>query len=105
MPTEKRRTTRTAVTQKMQVSYVDEQGRERYELAPALDISAEGCQVLLQYRCIARTVVQIQVTPAVNGSASVRYQRPTPRGYSTGLEFLGGMRVPPAPGAGKTGKD
>lgn len=78
----------------MQVSYVDDQGRDRYEIAPVRDVSPEGCRVLLQNRCGSRTVVKIQMTPALFGSASVRYQNPTPKGYSTGLEFLGGLRIP-----------
>ena len=75
---------------------MDEQGRERFEIAPARDLSASGCRILLQFKCRPRTVVALSLTPADAGSATVRYQNPTPRGYVTGLEFLGGLVLPGA---------
>jgi len=97
MPTEKRRAPRARVTKKAQVTYVDDQGRDRFEVITAQDVSTTGCRVLLTFRCQPRTVVTINFSGGNSGSASVRYQNPTPRGYSTGLEFLGGMRLPSEP--------
>jgi hypothetical protein len=99
MPSEKRRGPRAEAARKLQVTYVDEQGRERVETVSAKDASKNGCQVVLQFRCQVRTVIALRLTPAVFGSATVRYQNPTPRGYVTGLEFLSGLEFlagPPA---------
>ncbi|MBL8242384.1 MAG: PilZ domain-containing protein [Bryobacterales bacterium] len=95
MSSEKRRSPRAGVNKKLQVTYVDEQGRERFEVVPAQDVSKSGCRILLKYRCQPRTVVALSLTPANSGSATVRYQNPTPKGYITGLEFLGGLVLAP----------
>lgn len=97
MPSEKRRAPRSGVAKRVQVTYVDDQGRDRFELAQAQDVSPTGCRVLLHFRCTARTLVSLSLTPAISGSATVRYQNPTPRGYVTGLEFLGGLQFPVPP--------
>jgi len=97
MSSEKRRNPRIDVAKKLQVSYVDEQGRDRFEIVPAQDVSESGCRVVLKFRCQVRTIIGISLTPARSGSATVRYQKPTPRGYVTGLEFLGGLVLPIAP--------
>jgi hypothetical protein len=94
MAAEKRSAPRADLAKKLQVTYVDEQGRERYEIVTAQDVSATGCRLVLQFRCRPRTVVGIALTPAKTGSATVRYQNATPRGYVTGLEFLGGLVLP-----------
>lgn len=96
MPIEKRRSPRTNVAKKLQVTYVDEQGQERYEAVAAQDVSPTGCCVLLKFRCRPRTVVLLSLTAALSGSATIRYQNPTPRGFVTGLEFLGGLQLPAA---------
>ncbi len=94
MPSEKRRAPRTGVVHKVQVTYVDEQGRDRFEIVKAEDVSKTGCRILLRHRCKPRTVVAIALTPANSGSATVRFQNPTPKGFVTGLEFLGGLTLP-----------
>lgn len=96
MPSEKRRNSRTSAMKRVQVSYVDQEGRDRFEVVPAHDFSSSGCRLTLQFRSPVRTIVSVRLSPAVSGSATIRYQNPTPRGYVTGLEFLGGFR-PPAP--------
>lgn len=93
MPSEKRRTPRIEFSKKIQVNYIDAEGRARFEIVPAQDVSAQGCRVVLKHRCQTRTVVALSVTPANSGSATVRYQNPTPRGFVTGLEFLGGLII------------
>lgn len=95
MPTEKRRDARTAVGRRVQVAYTDDQGRERYEVVPARDLSESGCRLVLAFRCQPRTVLSVSLSAAVRGSATVRYQNPSPRGFVTGLEFLGGLHLPP----------
>ena len=96
MSPEKRKTQRAEVSKKLQVTYADEQGQERFEIVSAQDLSASGCRILLKFRCRARTIVALSFTPANSGSATVRYQNATPRGYVTGLEFLGGLVLPTA---------
>ena len=93
MAAEKRKATRTEIAKKLQVTYVDEQGRERFEIVEAKDLSSSGCRIVLRFKCQARAVVAISLTPAKSGSATVRYQNTTPRGYLTGLEFLGGLSL------------
>jgi hypothetical protein len=78
------------------VAYTDDEGRERFEIVPVRDLSSSGCRVVLAFRCQPRTVLSISLSPAVRGSATVRYQNPSPRGFVTGLEFLGGLTLPPA---------
>jgi hypothetical protein len=94
MPREKRRSARLSVLKQVQLSYVDEEGRDRFEITQLTDVSAAGCRVLLHHRCAARTLISLRLSPSISGSATVRYQNPTPRGYTTGLEFLGGLRLP-----------
>lgn len=94
MPSEKRRDNRVDVVRRMQVRYVDDQGRERYEVVSVRDLSGSGCRAVLSFRCQPRTVVAVGLTPVLTGSATVRYQNSTPRGFVTGLEFLGGLAVP-----------
>ena len=94
MPREKRGSPRKSVLKQVQVSYVDEQGRDRFEITQILDVSATGCRVLLHNRCATRTLLSLRISPTISGSATVRYQNSTPRGYSTGLEFIGGLRLP-----------
>jgi len=96
MSSEKRKSERASVAHKLQVTYVDEQGRDRFEIVTAQDISATGCRIVLKFKCRPRTVVALSITPANSGSATVRYQNATPRGYVTGLEFLGGLVLRPA---------
>ena len=96
MFSEKRKVHRAEVSKKLQVTYVDEQGRERFEIVSAQDLSVSGCRIVLQFRCRPRTIVALSLTPANSGSATVRYQNATPRGYVTGLEFLGGLVFPVA---------
>lgn len=96
MPSDKRKAPREDAAKKLQVIYVDEQGRERFEMVRAQDISENGCRILLQFRCRPRTIVALSLTPANSGSATVRYQNATPRGFVTGLEFLGGLALPAA---------
>jgi hypothetical protein len=91
MSSEKRKAARASFAKKLQVTYVDEQGRERFEIVSAQDVSETGCRILLQFKCRPRTIVALNLTPANSGSATVRYQNATPRGYVTGLEFLGGL--------------
>ena len=91
MSSEKRKAARVTSAKKLQVTYVDEQGRDRFEIVSAQDVSKTGCRILLQFKCRPRTIVALSLTPANSGSATVRYQNPTPRGYVTGLEFLGGL--------------
>ena len=90
---EKRRSQRSNLVKKVQVTYTDEQGNSRFEFVQAQDISRSGCRVTLHFRCKLRSLVAVQLTPAQSGSATIRYQNPTPRGYVTGLEFLGGMEI------------
>lgn len=94
MPTEKRNASRLSVLKQVQVNYVDDQGRDRFEIVPIQDVSASGCRLLLHFRCAPRTLIALRLSPAHSGSATIRYQKPTPRGYTTGLEFLGGLRLP-----------
>lgn len=96
MPTEKRRNTRSAVGRRVQVAYTDDEGRERYEVVPVRDLSSSGCRLILAFRCQPRTVLSLSLSPVVRGSATVRYQNPSPRGFVTGLEFLGGLNLPPS---------
>ena len=96
MSPEKRKVPRAEVSKKLQVTYVDEQGCQRFEIVSAQDLSASGCRILLKFRCRARSIVALSLTPANSGSATVRYQNATLRGYVTGLEFLGGLVLPPA---------
>ncbi|MFN0105386.1 MAG: hypothetical protein ACKV2U_25275 [Bryobacteraceae bacterium] len=98
MASEKRRASRAGAVDKVRISYVDDQGRQHFEMVAAQDISARGCQVVLKFRCPVRTVVALNLSPANSGNASVRYQNPTPRGYVTGLEFLGGLEPRTATG-------
>jgi hypothetical protein len=93
MSSEKRKAARASSAKKLQVTYVDEQGRDRFEIVLAQDVSETGCRILLQFKCRPRTIVALSLTPANSGSATVRYQNPTPRGYVTGLEFLGGLAL------------
>jgi hypothetical protein len=94
MPTEKRQGSRVNVLKRVQVSYVDQEGRDRFEIVQLHDVSASGCRILLHFRCPHRALVSLRLSPAHSGSATIRYQNPTPRGYTTGLEFLGGLRLP-----------
>ena len=94
MPREKRRSARLSVLKQVQLSYVDEEGRDRFEITQIHDVSTTGCRVLLHHRCAPRTVIALRLSPTISGSATVRYQNPTPRGFSTGLEFLGGLCLP-----------
>ena len=94
MPTEKRRSPRISANRKVQVTYVDDQGLERFEIVNAQDFSPVGCRLILHFRCRPRTVISIALSPLLSGSASIRFQNPSPRGYITGLEFLGGFRLP-----------
>ena len=95
MSANKRQAPRFGVAKRVQITYMDEQGRDRFEIVPAHDMSATGCRLTLQYRCPTRSVVALSLGPAKSGSATVRYQNSTPRGYMTGLEFLGGMKIAP----------
>lgn len=94
MPSEKRQASRLPVLKQVQVNYVDEQGRDRFEIVQIHDVSSSGCRLLLHFRCCPRTLIALRLSPAHSGSATIRYQNPTPRGYATGLEFLGGLRLP-----------
>ena len=94
MPTEKRQSSRFSVLKRVQVTYVDEEGRDRFEIAPMYDVSVSGCRIMLHFRCPVRTLIRLWLSPVHSGSATIRYQNPTPRGFSTGLEFLGGLRLP-----------
>lgn len=94
MPSEKRASPRSGTAKKLQVNYVDDQGRDRFEIVPAQDISSTGCRIVLKFRCRPRTIVTLSLTPANSGSATIRYQNATPRGFVTGLEFLGGLALP-----------
>jgi len=94
MSSEKRKAQRAGFSKKLQVTYVDEQGSERFEIVSAQDLSASGCRILLKFRCRPRAIVALSLTPTNSGSATVRYQNATPRGFVTGLEFLGGLLLP-----------
>jgi hypothetical protein len=102
MTADKRRAPRFGTNKRVQITYIDAQGQNRFETVPAHDISATGCRLTLQFRCQSRAVVAFSLGPARSGSATIRYQTPTPRGYMTGLEFLGGMRIVPATLLGET---
>ena len=94
MSHEKRMAPPADVANKLQVTYVDEQGRDGFEIVAVEDLSPSGCRIVLQFKCRARTIVALCLTPANSGSATVRYQNPAPRGYVTGLEFLGRLVLP-----------
>jgi PilZ domain len=96
VPTEKRRSARSVVGRRVQVAYTDDQGRERYEIVPVRDLSPSGCRLILAFRCQPRTILSLSLSPVARGSATVRYQNPSPRGFVTGLEFLGGLTIPPS---------
>ena len=94
MPKEKRHASRLNVLKQVQVSYVDEEGRDRFEIVQIHDVSPTGCRLLPHFRCRPRTLISLRLSPVHSGSATIRYQNPTPRGYATGIEFLGGLRLP-----------
>lgn len=94
MPSEKRQGSRLNVLKRVQVSYVDHEGRDRFEIVQLHNVSASGCRILLHFRCPLRALISLRLSPAQSGSATIRYQNPTPLGYATGLEFLGGLRIP-----------
>jgi hypothetical protein len=66
---EKRRSSPANVSKKVQVTDVDDIGRDRFEIVSVQHISPTGCRILLHFRCRPQTV-------------------------ATGLEFLGGLRLP-----------
>jgi hypothetical protein len=96
MSADKRRAPRFGVVMRVQITYQDDQGRDRFEMAQAHDVSATGCRITLQFRCQSRAVVALSLVPANSGSATIRYQNATPRGYVTGLAFLGGIKIAPS---------
>ena len=51
MSSEKRKAARASSARKLQVTYVDEQGRDRFEIVSAQDISETGCRILLRFKC------------------------------------------------------
>ncbi|MBM3785548.1 MAG: hypothetical protein FJW30_14375 [Acidobacteria bacterium] len=93
MGTEKRHSERRSSNLRLQVNYTDAYGNARFEFARARDLSETGCQVTLQFPIPPRTLVALAAPPRLHVSATTRYQRPTAKGYVTGLEFVGGFRL------------
>jgi hypothetical protein len=93
MPTEKRHSGRRQAALRLQINYTDVYGAVRFEYANANDISETGCQVTLRFPVEPRSVLNLSSPPRFQFSAIARYQRATPKGYITGLEFAGGYRL------------
>jgi hypothetical protein len=94
MPSEKRRKFRAASPGTISVAYTDSFWVLRRLRAEMLDISTDGCKVLIPHRLTLREFVKIEEKAPLVGMASIRFQKQTARGFLTGLEFVGGCRGP-----------
>jgi hypothetical protein len=90
--TEKRRNNRQVFTEKVRLSWTDNQGLFRSINVAGIDISATGMRVRSRDPLPSQIYVQLESgSKRLSGTARVRYCTPRGMDYILGLEFSGGL--------------
>jgi len=88
---ERRRDSRSRISQKTPILWEDEHGREHILQGRLIDISVSGAKILVPIKLPERALVTFNCAAlAVGGRGTVRYCNATKAGFEAGLELSNG---------------